>query len=47
VIAVFRAPGDTRPGYFIELEFEQGKIRRIRDFRYVPYVTQDAVVVLA
>jgi RNA polymerase sigma factor (sigma-70 family) len=45
VIAVFRAPGDTRPGYFIELNFEQDKIRRIRDFRYVPYVMQDAVVV--
>jgi len=47
VIAVFRAPGDTRPGYFIELDFEHDKIRRIRDFRYVPYVMQDAVVVLA
>jgi RNA polymerase sigma-70 factor (ECF subfamily) len=47
VIAVFRAPGDTRPGYFIELDFEQDKIRRIRDFRYVPYVMQDAVVMLA
>jgi RNA polymerase sigma factor (sigma-70 family) len=47
VIAVFRAPGDTRPGYFIELDFEQDKIRNIRDFRYVPYVMQDAVVVLA
>jgi len=47
VIAVFRAPGDTRPGYLIELDFEQGKIRRIRDFRYVPYIMQDAVVVLA
>ncbi len=47
VIAVFRAPGDTRPGYFIELDFEQGKIRRVRDFRYVPYIMQDAVAVLA
>jgi RNA polymerase sigma factor (sigma-70 family) len=47
VIAVFRAPGDPRPGYFIELDFEQNKIRHIRDFRYVPYVMQDAVVVLA
>ena len=47
VIAVFRAPGDTRPGYLIELDFEQGKIRRIRDFRYVPYIMQDAVAVLA
>jgi len=47
VIAVFRAPGDPRPGYLIELDFEQGKIRRIRDFRYVPYIMQDAVAVLA
>jgi len=29
---VFRAPGDTRPGYLIELDFEQGKIRRIPRF---------------
>jgi RNA polymerase sigma factor (sigma-70 family) len=47
VIAVFRAPGDTRPGYFIELGLEGEKIRSIRDFRYVPYVMQDAAVVLA
>jgi RNA polymerase sigma-70 factor (ECF subfamily) len=46
VIAVFRAPGDARPGYFIELTIESGKIRFIRDFRYVPYVMQDAAVVL-
>jgi RNA polymerase sigma-70 factor (ECF subfamily) len=47
VIAVFRARGDARPGYFIELGFERDKIRSIRDFRYVPYVMQGAVVVLA
>jgi RNA polymerase sigma-70 factor (ECF subfamily) len=47
VIAVFRAPGDTRPGYFIELTVENGKVRLIRDFRYVPYVMQDAAVALA
>ncbi len=47
VIAVFRAPGDARPAYFIELGFERGKIKTIRDFRYVPYVMQDAAVVLA
>jgi RNA polymerase sigma-70 factor (ECF subfamily) len=46
VIAVFRAPGDARPGYFIELTVENGKVRFIRDFRYVPYVMQDAAVVL-
>ena len=47
VIAVFRAPGDEQPGYFIELTMENGKIRFIRDFRYVPYVMQDAAVALA
>jgi RNA polymerase sigma factor (sigma-70 family) len=47
VIAVFRAPGDARPGYFIELTVENGKIRFIHDFRYVPYVMRDAAVLLA
>jgi RNA polymerase sigma-70 factor (ECF subfamily) len=47
VIAVFRAPGDARPGYFIELTVENGKVCFIHDFRYVPYVMQDAAVVLA
>jgi RNA polymerase sigma-70 factor (ECF subfamily) len=47
VIAVFRAPGDARPSYFIELTVENGKVRLIRDFRYVPYVMQDAAVALA
>jgi RNA polymerase sigma factor (sigma-70 family) len=47
VIAVFRAPGDARPGYFIELTVEKGKVRFIRDFRYVPYAMQDAAVALA
>jgi RNA polymerase sigma factor (sigma-70 family) len=47
VIAVFRAPEDARPGYFIELTVQSGQVRLIRDFRYVPYVMQDAAVVLA
>ena len=47
VIAVFRAPEDARPGYFIELTVRNGKIHLIRDFRYVPYVLQEAAVVLA
>jgi hypothetical protein len=46
VIAVLRAPGDARPGYFIELTVENGKVRFIRDFRYVPYLMQDAAVAL-
>ncbi|WP_053096275.1 nuclear transport factor 2 family protein [Frateuria defendens] len=44
VIVVFRARGDARPGYFIELTVENGKVRLIRDFRYVPYVMQDAMM---
>lgn len=44
VIAVFRTPEDAQPGYFIELTVEHGKVRFIRDFRYVPYVLQDALM---
>ncbi len=47
VIAVFRAPGHMKPGYFITLTVESGKIRSIRDFFYVPYILQDAEIVLA
>jgi hypothetical protein len=47
VIAVLRAPGETRPWYFVELTVEDGKVRFIRDYRYVPYVLQDAELVLA
>jgi RNA polymerase sigma factor (sigma-70 family) len=46
VIAVFRAPEDARPGYFIELTVENDKVRFIRDFRYVPYIMLDAAVEL-
>jgi RNA polymerase sigma-70 factor (ECF subfamily) len=43
VLAVFREPGDERPGYFIELTTIDGRIAVIRDFRYVPYVAREAV----
>lgn len=46
VIAAFRAPGQVRPGYFIELTVEDGKISLIRDFFFVPYILQDAQIVL-
>ena len=46
VIAVFRAPGEVRPGYFIELTVEDGAIRLIRDFYHVPYILQDAETAL-
>lgn len=43
VLAVYRNPGDARPGYFIELQVIDGKIKLIRDFRYVPYIAVEAV----
>ena len=35
-------PDASRPAYFILLEFEEGLVKSIRDFRYVPYITEDA-----
>lgn len=37
------APEQPGPKYFILLEFDAGKIKLIRDFRYVSYITADAV----
>jgi RNA polymerase sigma-70 factor, ECF subfamily len=44
-LVVFR-PGDAEPAYFILLEFEAGLVSAIRDFRYVPYITAEAELVL-
>jgi RNA polymerase sigma factor (sigma-70 family) len=40
-IAFFRA-GSTRPAYFARLEWENGLLMHIRDFRYVPYIAEEA-----
>jgi RNA polymerase sigma-70 factor, ECF subfamily len=34
--------GAEKPAYFILLEFEGGRVKSIRDFRYVPYITTEA-----
>jgi len=34
--------GAERPAYFILLEFEAGRVKSIRDFRYVPYIAAEA-----
>jgi RNA polymerase sigma factor (sigma-70 family) len=47
VLAVFRDPGDARPGYFVELSFVEGRIASIRDYRYVPYVAREAAFQLS
>jgi RNA polymerase sigma-70 factor (ECF subfamily) len=41
-IAIFSSAGSARPAYFVLLEWQAGRITRIRDFRYVPYIANDA-----
>jgi RNA polymerase sigma-70 factor (ECF subfamily) len=42
-LAVAAYPGDAqKPAYFILLEFEAGRVKLIRDFRYVPYIAAEA-----
>jgi RNA polymerase sigma-70 factor (ECF subfamily) len=40
-LAAFR-PDDRTPSYFILLGFEGGRVQTIRDYRYVPYIAQEA-----
>jgi RNA polymerase sigma-70 factor (ECF subfamily) len=46
VIAGFRK-GAEKPSYVVELEFVDGRVVGIRDFRYVPYICADAAIELA
>lgn len=47
VIAVFEHRTDPKPSYIMWLEWRDGKISFIRDYRYVRYVLADAELVLA
>lgn len=47
VIAVFENRTDAKPGYIMWLEWRDGKISFIRDYRYVRYVVTDAELALA
>ena len=42
VIAVFEDRADPKPSYMMWLEWRDGRISFIRDYRYVRYVTADA-----
>jgi RNA polymerase sigma-70 factor (ECF subfamily) len=42
VIAVFENRSDTRPSYFMWLEWRGNKIAFIHDYKYVRYVIADA-----
>jgi RNA polymerase sigma-70 factor, ECF subfamily len=41
------AAGSPEATYFILLEWEEGRVKSIRDYRYVPYIARDADVVPA
>jgi RNA polymerase sigma factor (sigma-70 family) len=47
VIGVFRDRNGVRPDYFVELTLSDGLIVRIKDFRYVPYISVDAEIVIS
>ena len=47
VIAVFEDRADPKPSYIMWLEWRDGRISFIRDYRYVPYVAVDAELTLA
>ena len=41
-IAMFRPASSSEPAYFVVLEWQNGRIDFIRDFRYVSYIANDA-----
>ena len=47
MIAVFEDCADPKPSYIMWLEWRDGQISFIRDYRYVRYVTADEEVALA
>ncbi len=47
VVAVFENRADPKPSYIMRLEWRDGQISFIHDYRYVRYVTTDAELTLA
>jgi RNA polymerase sigma-70 factor (ECF subfamily) len=47
VIAAYDGPEAVKPSYFMWLEWTDGRISFIHDYRYVRYVTADAELILA
>ena len=47
VIAVFEDGIDAKPSYFMWLEWRDGRISFIRDYRYARYIVADAAMLLA
>jgi RNA polymerase sigma factor (sigma-70 family) len=47
VIAVFEKGAGVKPSYFMWLEWRDGRISFIRDYRYARYIVDDAKLILA
>jgi RNA polymerase sigma-70 factor (ECF subfamily) len=47
VIAVFEDGVGAEPSYFMWLEWQNGRISFIRDYRYARYIVNDAALMLA
>ena len=47
VIAVFEEGAGAKPSYFMWLEWRNGRISFIRDYRYARYIVNDAALMLA
>ena len=47
VLGVRRAADDARPGYIIALDWRDGRVQTIRDYRYVPYIVQEGCLQFA
>ena len=47
VIAVYEDPQAVKPSYLMWLEWRDGRISFIRDYRYVRYLVADAELTLA
>jgi len=41
-LAIFRA-SSSRPAYFIRIDWRNDRVAQVRDFRYVPYIADEAV----
>jgi len=46
VLAMFESPRASAPAYFVGLDFTDGRVALIRDFRYVPYILREAPLLL-
>jgi hypothetical protein len=46
VVAVFDSQSGSKPSYFMWLEWREGRITFIRDYRYVRYVAESSALVV-